>query len=383
MPSNIAPQTTDSAAHSQASASPSPGQVPSPTPGQVVGPIAVYGATGHTGRFVIGELQRRSLPLVAIARDPSKLEPGIEARQASIDDAAALDRALAGCSVVINCAGPYLDTAKPVIEAALRAGCHYIDVTAEQASAQTSFDDYHAAARDAGIVVLPAAGFYGGLADLLATALLTSTPQTPAQAQAEAQAAADQQPVRHAESITTAIALSNWWPTSGTRRTGERNRVPRVVLDEGRIVPLPQPPQQSQWTFDEEFGEQTMIELPFSEIVTMARHLKLQRLSSLLNQRSLDEIRNESTPAPTAVDAQGRSAQRFVMDVVLTDAQQHTLRARATGQDIYALSGQMVVEAAARMREAGFDKRGALAMGQVFDARDFLSTLALDQLVLG
>lgn len=372
MPSNIAHQTADSAAASQASVSTTTGQVLGPTPG----PIAVYGATGHTGRFVIGELQRRGLPLVAIARDPSRLEPGIEARQATIDDPASLDQALAGCSVVINCAGPYLDTAKPVIDAALRAGCHYIDVTAEQASAQTSFDDYHAAARDAGIVVLPAAGFYGGLADLLATALLGQT-------KTQSQPPADQQPVTQAESITTAIALSNWWPTSGTRRTGEPNRVPRVVLEEGRIVPLPQPPQQSQWRFDDEFGEQAMIELPFSEIVTMARHLKLRRLSSLLNQRSLDEIRDSATPAPTAVDELGRSAQRFVMDVVLTDAQQHTLRARATGQDIYALSGQMVVEAAARMREAGFDKRGALAMGQVFDARDFLATLALTQLVLG
>ena len=30
--------------------------------------IAVYGATGHTGQFVVHEAQRRGLPVVAVGR---------------------------------------------------------------------------------------------------------------------------------------------------------------------------------------------------------------------------------------------------------------------------------------------------------------------------
>ena len=65
--------------------------------------VAVYGATGHTGRFVIAELLRRGLEPVAVARDGATLAGsdlsarGVATRAASIDDAAALDRAFCGC----------------------------------------------------------------------------------------------------------------------------------------------------------------------------------------------------------------------------------------------------------------------------------------------
>jgi short subunit dehydrogenase-like uncharacterized protein len=94
--------------------------------------------------------------------------------------------------VVINCAGPFLDTAAPVARAALRAGCHYIDVTAEQASAQASFAELDPPARAAGRVVIPAAALYGGLADLLASAPASDG---------------------DIDEITVAIALDRWWPT--------------------------------------------------------------------------------------------------------------------------------------------------------------------------
>src|SRR3546814_11225922 len=69
----------------------------------------------------------------------------------------------------IYCAGPFLGTATPLIEAALRAGVHYLDVTAEQAVAAATFERFDAAALRAGVVVAPAMAFYGGLADALAT----------------------------------------------------------------------------------------------------------------------------------------------------------------------------------------------------------------------
>ena len=64
-------------------------------------PVVVYG-TGHTSRFVVAELERRGYRVVIAGRDPRKLatlraaHPDAEARVAAIDDAAALDRALAG-----------------------------------------------------------------------------------------------------------------------------------------------------------------------------------------------------------------------------------------------------------------------------------------------
>jgi short subunit dehydrogenase-like uncharacterized protein len=86
--------------------------------------VAVYGASGHTGRFVVKELVGRGFTPIAIGRDEAKLgagallADGLVSRVAGIDDAESLARALRGAAAVLNCAGPFLDTAEAVISAA-------------------------------------------------------------------------------------------------------------------------------------------------------------------------------------------------------------------------------------------------------------------------
>ena len=319
--------------------------------------IAVYGATGHTGQFVVHEAQRRGLAVVAVGRSAARLDelfPSVVARRvAELDDPLSLEQAFAGCAVVINCAGPFLDTATPVARAALRAGSHYIDVTAEQASAQASFDDLDAPARAAGRVVIPAAGFYGGLADLLASALASA-------------GAIDE--------ITVAVALDRWWPTTGTRVTGERNNVPRVVVKGGRFAPLAPSAEVPDWAFSAPLGNQPMVELPFSEIVTLAHHLKAGAIRSLINRSALEDVRNAKTPPPTAVDDSGRSAQRFELGVQLVQ-DGVTKTASVRGQDIYAVTAPIVIEAALRLLAPSYRNSGALALAEAVDSVELLRAL--------
>src|SRR5262245_45432 len=173
--------------------------------------VAVFGAAGHTGRFVVSELVRRNLAPIAVGRDAAKLaafaDQGAEVRQASIEDAASLDRACAGAAALINCAGPFLDTAHAVASAALRAKIHYLDVTAEQPSARATYESFDKPAREAGVIVMPAMGFYGGFADLLATTALGNWDS--------------------ADEMRIGIALDSWLPTQGTRITGKRNTAQR------------------------------------------------------------------------------------------------------------------------------------------------------------
>jgi short subunit dehydrogenase-like uncharacterized protein len=185
--------------------------------------VAVFGAAGHTGRFVVAELLRRGMSPIAIGRDLDRLvahfpEKEVERRTASVDDARALDRALDGAQAVINCAGPFLDTADAIASAALRAGIHYLDVTAEQPSARTTLERHDAEARRAGVAVIPAMGFYGGLADLLVTAALGDWDA--------------------ADAIDVMMGLDSWHPTGGTRLTGARNTAPRLMIAGGELVPL-------------------------------------------------------------------------------------------------------------------------------------------------
>jgi short subunit dehydrogenase-like uncharacterized protein len=325
--------------------------------------VAVVGAAGHTGRFVVAELLKRGVVPVGIVRPGGRAAelrvrfPGLEVREVSLELPANLDSALADVSAVINCAGPFLDTAEPVLRAALKAGAHYADVTAEQASAWATLGEGRDAALAAGVNVLPAMGFFGGFADLLATAAMGDW--------------------QDADEICTGIALDFWHPTAGTRLTGARNTAVRQVVTGGNLAPLAQPAAQKGWRFPAPFGAETVIELPFSEIVLITDHIRAGEVRTWMSARALSDIRNTETPPPTAADALGRSAQRFAVEVRVRRGAE-TRQAAAAGQDIYAFSAPLVCEAVKRVLEGRVASRGARAPGAVFDAPDFLDALRPD-----
>lgn len=327
--------------------------------------VAVFGAAGHTGRFVVAELLQRGIKTVAVARSAAKLSEsgfsgrGVETREASTDDTGSLDRAFTGVGAVVNCAGPFLETVDAVAAAALRARAHYLDVTAEQPSARATFETFDRPARDAGVVVMPAMGFYGGFADLLVTA-----------------ASGDWDAV---DEIRIGIALDSWHPTRGTRVTGEKNTARRMVVADGRLAPLPHPTTEVAWEFPEPFARQTMIELPFSEVEVIARHLRTAELHTYLNQAALRDVRDPATPAPVSIDETGRSAQRFAVEAMLRKGDR-TRRISASGRDIYAFSAPLVGEAVERVLRGEFRDTGAQAPGAIFDARDFLQALVPNHL---
>ncbi|GAA4381946.1 saccharopine dehydrogenase NADP-binding domain-containing protein [Nocardioides caricicola] len=314
----------------------------------------VYGATGHTGRFVVDELLRRGLTPVVAGRSAERLAglfPDLERRAFAVDHPD-----LSGVGAVVNAAGPFLDTAAPLARAAVAAGAHYLDVTAEQPAVQEVYRATHDEARAAGVAVVPAMAFYGGLADLLVTAAL------------DGETGADE--------VTVAIGLDRWWPTAGTRVTGARNTAPRLVIRDGALVPLTAPAPTGTWSYGAPLGDQEVVELPFSEVLTIDRHLRVGTLTSYLNAAPLAELRATDTPEPAAVDEAGRSAQQFVVDVAVRRGSE-VRRLSAAGQDIYAISAPIVVEGALRLLDGRSRATGAVAPGEAFDAADLLRALGV------
>jgi hypothetical protein len=323
--------------------------------------VAVLGANGHTGRFVVSELLRRGLKPIAIGRNAERLaaagftERGIECREAAVKDHEALDRALTGAAAVINCAGPFMDTADAVVRAALRAGIHYLDVTAEQPSVQATFERHEVAARETGVAVIPAMGFYGGLADLLVAAVMDDW--------------------EHADDIEIRIALDSWLPTRGTRVTGERNTARRLAVSGGQLEPVHQPPAERVSTLPAPFGRQTFVELSFSEVPLIARHIRTKELHTFLSTIALRDVRDPSTPPPQPVDDSGRSAQRFAVEAIVRqgDVRRRTI---AQGQDIYAVSAPIICEAVQRILSGEIRDVGAKPPAAIFDASSFLQALS-------
>ncbi len=323
--------------------------------------VAVYGAYGHTGRFIVAELLRRGRTPILCGRDAARLEamavrfPGLERRVAAVDDPRSLDRALDGTAAVINAAGPFLDTAEAVLEAALRARIHYLDTSAEQRAAFAVHERFGARVREAGVVALPSVAFYGALADLLATAALGDWPD--------------------ADAIDIAVGLDGWHPTRGTRVTGERNHGRRWVVEGGALRVAPDPPPMRTWKFPPPFGTQETVSLPLSEIVAIARHLRCPEVHAYMNLAPLHDLRDPDTPPPIAADERGRSAQTFAMDVQVR-RQGRMRRAIAQGRDIYAVTAPLIVEALDRVMAGETPGPGTLSTAQAFDARDFLTALS-------
>src|SRR5262249_17535237 len=128
------------------------------------------------------------------------------------------------------------------------------------------------------------------------------------------------------------------------------------------------------WAFSPPLGRQPMVELPFSEIITLSHHLKAGAIRSLLNRSALADVRDAATPPPTAADDSGRSAQRFELVVQLVQ-DGVTRPGGVGGRDIYAVTAPIVIEAALRLMTASYRQSGALALAEAVDPVELLRAL--------
>ncbi len=142
--------------------------------------LLIYGANGYTGELVARRAIDRGLRPILGGRDSTAIAElaarlGTEHRAFALDRADDVDRALAGVGVVLNCAGPFVHTAAPLVAACLRSRAHYLDITGEIAvfEAAAACD---AEARAAGIMLLPGAGFDVVPSDCLAAHVAARLP---------------------------------------------------------------------------------------------------------------------------------------------------------------------------------------------------------------
>lgn len=328
--------------------------------------VVVFGAYGHTGRFVVARLRERGFVPVLSGRDADRLKelaasrPGTDVRPASVDDPVSLDRALAGAAAVVNCAGPFATTAAPVIEAALRAGIPYVDVAAEIEANADTFTHFTDRARAAGAVIVPAMAFYGGLGDLLVTAAMGDWTT--------------------ADEVHIAYGLSGWHPTAGTRAAGavsrRRRGGRRVRYAGGRLEYHDDDLPTLEWPFPHPMGPRTVIGgFTMADAVTVPSHLSVPELHTYMTAEAAGDLSDPDTPAPASTDEQGRSAQTFLVDVVVRSGGGER-RAVARGRDIYAVTAPLVVEAVDRILTGRTRTAGVASAGALFDAPDFLGALS-------
>lgn len=140
----------------------------------------IYGANGYTGELIAREAAARGMKPILAGRKKESIEKlatelDLPFRVFSLDETEKLDAALGEVDFVLHCAGPFSITSKPMCQACLRTGRHYLDITGEIAvfEAMARQDEK---AKAAGIMIMPGVGFDVVPSDSLARHLKNRMP---------------------------------------------------------------------------------------------------------------------------------------------------------------------------------------------------------------
>lgn len=141
-------------------------------------PVVVYGANGFSGRLVAEFLREYNVPFTALGRSRARLEevmkqvPGIETADYEIVETGGspeeLVKVFSGAKVVCNTAGPFIYNGPRVIEAALHAGCHYLDIGGEQAWIREVSEKWGPRFAEKGLLAAPATAYMSSVSDAAA-----------------------------------------------------------------------------------------------------------------------------------------------------------------------------------------------------------------------
>jgi short subunit dehydrogenase-like uncharacterized protein len=123
----------------------------------------VYGSYGYTGGLIVDLAVENGMRPLLAGRNEARLRAqaqryNLEYRAFDLDDIPALDSALNEVDAVLHCAGPFVLTFDRMVEACLRMKKHYVDISGEieEFEALAKLDGR---AKEAGIMLLPGAGF--------------------------------------------------------------------------------------------------------------------------------------------------------------------------------------------------------------------------------
>jgi short subunit dehydrogenase-like uncharacterized protein len=325
--------------------------------------IAVYGASGYTGKLVVAELARRGIETVLVGRNVDRLrQVGAEVRQAAIDDHAALVRAFRGCDVVINCAGPFVLLGEPVVRAAVDAGCHYVDIAGEQRYLAWLFEEIGPLAEAAGVSVVPSANDDGLPSDLLAHLVAEQV-----------------RPVRELV-IGLDLVRAGAPPTRGTLRSALANldtfTSGGLGYEDGRWH-QDIPARRTSMTFPADTAP--VVKFPLPAVVTVPRHVPASRVEGLARSELVAGFAGVTPELfetlPEGPAEENRRAARWIIVVEATGEDGSHARGVVQGADMQGSTAVIAVEAA-RRRAVDGAKPGVLASAQAFEPGDFLAYLA-------
>lgn len=330
--------------------------------------ILLFGATGYTGKITARALSDRGADFVVAGRNAAKLERvadetgAADARVVDAGDVEGLTRALRDVKVLLTCVGPFLQLGWTAVEAALRAGVHYVDSTGEGPFIERLVRERHEDALRAGIAMAPAMGFDEVPGDV-ATALAADGLDLPEIALTYA--FPSQASAGTLRSILGIVPSKARWTVDGKVR-------PVRTGQETRWAPMPPP-----------LGPKAAVSFPLAICHLAPLHAKVSSFRTYSTVGTLQRVAMKATmPVVTALlssDAVRSFATRMIDR--LPEGPGDDARARGrwtilaeattqegawrnvvlTGTDVYGLTGRTLAAAATTMAADGYSAKGVLA----------------------
>ncbi len=345
--------------------------------------VAVYGATGVTGRLVARALARRGLAMRLAARSLARLsaleaellrdwpQAQIALTPATVEHPSAIDAVLDDAGVLISCAGPFIELGPPVARAAIRRGVHYLDTTGEQVYMSWLLRHLHDQAVARGVVLAPAMAYEYALGDCVAAVVSKALG------------------ARHLGICYASRAMST---SQGTKKSMMRVAARQgLAWRRGQLTPQ----RAASRLFSLQFPDGVMRRafwIPGGEALTVPRHCDALTVETCMAVRpALGSAMQALSPwlgamlppfQPLAdrlidrLDAPPTSPRKpAAFDVIAFDPDSGEPLWSISGEEPYAMSARVAVEAASRLLSARPACVGFTSAAALFDPREFLSAV--------
>lgn len=309
--------------------------------------ILIYGATGYTGKLVAMQARETHLSFEVAGRNGPQVtalaeQLDVPCRIFALDDPETIIASLAGVTAVLNCAGPFASTARPLMEACIACGVHYLDITAEY-KVYALAEAWSERAAAAGVMLLPGVGWDVVPSDCLAMYLAAKVDQP--------------------QSLRIALQVANSMSRGSTTSVGEILGVGLLVRAEGTIVAKP---DAAPARFDFGAGLVDSVPLSFGDLVTAWKSTGIPNIAMFVNIK--ENVMPEGVAAmPEGPSLEERAANRACAVAEVTGIDGAVVRARIDTINGYSYTPLAAVEAL-RLLAAGQFKPGFQTPATVFGA---------------
>jgi short subunit dehydrogenase-like uncharacterized protein len=319
----------------------------------------LYGANGYTGELIARFASEYDLQPILAGRRKEAVKVLADKltmpyKVFDLSDTAALEAALREVKVVVHCAGPFDHTAKPMADACLKTGAHYLDINGDMDVYELLYS-YNESANKAGVMIMSGAGFDVVPTDCTALFLKKLLPS--------------------ATSLQLAFAtpgggLSHGTATTTVQKLGE----PGAVRKDGKLTPVPVGHKGMRVDFG---GGQKLfvMGLPWGDVYTAylttgipdiesytavppAAYwlLKFQFLFNWLLRTSLVKnlVKKKIDKAPAGLNDSKREKATSLVWGKVTDKAGNTRTARLSGPDAYTLTAYCTLLIAKKILEGNF-----------------------------